>query len=119
MTKGDIMKTVIVTDSTCDLTKEQLSELNVEAIPLSVIFGQESYLDGVNITKAEFFEKLEASSENPTTSQPSPEEFLKVFEKHKAEGNEDVLKDTADKATKLSYIKKILCSISFTYNQER
>ena len=84
------MKTVIVTDSTCDLTKEQLSALNVEAVPLSVIFGQESYLDGVDITKAEFFEKLMASSENPTTSQPSPDKFLEVFEKHKEQGNEVV-----------------------------
>ncbi len=84
------MKTVIITDSTCDMSKEQLEALNVEAVPLSVIFGEESYLDGVDITKAEFFEKLTASSVNPTTSQPSPEDFLKVFEKHKMQGNEVV-----------------------------
>ncbi len=84
------MKTVIVTDSTCDLTKQQLDALDVQAVPLSVNFGQESFLDGVEITKAEFFEKLASSSENPTTSQPSPEDFLKVFEYHKQQGNEVV-----------------------------
>ncbi|MBR5520939.1 MAG: DegV family protein [Oscillospiraceae bacterium] len=81
------MKTVIITDSTCDLTYQQLEQLNVEAVPLTVNFSGKSYRDGVDITKSEFFDMLESSSENPTTSQPSPEEFLKLFEKHKEQGN--------------------------------
>ncbi|MBQ3008368.1 MAG: DegV family protein [Oscillospiraceae bacterium] len=85
------MKTVIITDSTCDMSNEQLKALNVEAVPLSVNFGENSYLDGVDLTKTEFFKMLAESEENPTTSQPAPERFLKLFEKHKAEGNEVVV----------------------------
>ena len=84
------MKTVIITDSTCDISKEQLDILNVEVVPLSVNFGDKSYLDGIDITKKEFFRMLAESSENPTTSQPSPESFLEVFSRHKEQGNEVV-----------------------------
>ena len=84
------MKTVIITDSTCDISKEQQDILNVEVVPLSVNFGDKSYLDGIDITKKEFFRMLAESSENPTTSQPSPESFLEVFSRHKEQGNEVV-----------------------------
>ena len=84
------MKTVIVTDSTCDIEKSILDQMNVEMVPLTVLFGDESYRDGIDLTKKEFFEKLASSSVNPTTSQPTPDLFLEVFNKHKAEGNEVV-----------------------------
>ena len=72
------MKTIILTDSTCDIDNDYLKVLNVETVPLKVIFGDESYLDGIDISKKEFFAKLAASSANPTTSQPSPEDFLAI-----------------------------------------
>ena len=84
------MKTVILTDSTCDMEKSYLEKIGVEAVPLKVIFGDESYLDGVDLTKKEFFEKLASSSVNPTTSQPSPEDFLAVFNRRKQAGEEVV-----------------------------
>ena len=84
------MKTVIVTDSTCDIEKSVLDRMNVEMVPLTVLFGDESYRDGIDLTKKEFFEKLASSSVNPTTSQPTPDLFLEVFNKHKAEGSEIV-----------------------------
>ena len=84
------MKTVIVTDSTCDIEKSILDRMNVEMVPLTVLFGDESYRDGIDLTKKEFFEKLATSSVNPTTSQPTPDLFLEVFNKHKAEGSEIV-----------------------------
>lgn len=84
------MKPIIVTDSTCDIEKSILDKMNVDMVPLTVIFGEENFRDGVDITKKEFFEKLASSTVNPTTSQPTPELFLEVFNKHKAEGNEVV-----------------------------
>ena len=84
------MKTVIVTDSTCDISKEQSDAIGVEVVPLSVNFGVKTYRDGIDISKDEFFRMLSESTENPTTSQPSPEDFLSVFEKHKQLGNEVV-----------------------------
>ena len=81
------MKTVIVTDSTCDLTLQQLKSLGVESVALSVNFKDKSYRDGIAITKKDFFTLLEECNENPTTSQPSPEDFLRVFSYHKQQGN--------------------------------
>ena len=45
------MKTVIVTDSTCDIEKSVLDQMNVEMVPLTVLFGDESYRDGIDLTK--------------------------------------------------------------------
>ncbi len=81
------MKTIILTDSTSDITKENAQLIDVEVIALSVVFGDKSYKDGIEITKEEFFSLLENSDVNPTTSQPSPEEFLEIFEKCKKNGD--------------------------------
>ena len=70
----------IVTDSTCDLPAEVRRDLAVEMVPLKVHFGEEVYLDQVTISPEEFYRKLEASSVMPTTSQPSPMDFVNVYE---------------------------------------
>ena len=80
------MKTVIMTDSTCDLTAQQAKQLNIEIIPLTVHFGEKSFRDGVDITKAEFFALQAENEQMSTTSQPNPEDFLKIFEKYKIMG---------------------------------
>jgi DegV family protein with EDD domain len=69
----------IVTDSTADIPLEVCKELGIEVVPLKVLFGAESYLDGVEIGPDEFFAKLAAASQLPTTSQPSPVEFLETY----------------------------------------
>ncbi|QSO48135.1 DegV family protein [Alicyclobacillus mengziensis] len=78
-----------VTDSTAYLTDEQASALGISVVPLSVIFPDASYREGVDISHKEFYEKLHHSSSLPTTSQPSPGEFVSVFEKLLA--NHDVV----------------------------
>ena len=50
------MKTIILTDSTCDIENRILKQMDVEAVPLTVNFGTESFTDGVDFTKDEFFE---------------------------------------------------------------
>ncbi|MEG1863041.1 MAG: DegV family protein, partial [Oscillospiraceae bacterium] len=50
------MKTVIITDSTCDLSQQQAKQLSIEIVPLTLTFDTHSYLDGIDITKAEFFQ---------------------------------------------------------------
>ncbi len=84
------MKTVIIADSTCDIDKEQAKELGIEIVPLTVTFGTEQYQDTIDITKKEFFYKLDDSDVMPVTSQPSPEKFAEIFAKHKKEGNKIV-----------------------------
>ncbi len=70
----------IVTDSTADIPVSLKEELNIQVIPLNVIFGEKTYKDGVDITSKAFFEMLPASSVHPSTSQPSPGEFVEFYE---------------------------------------
>ena len=52
-------KIKIITDSTVDLPKELLRELDIEVMPVLINFGEESYLDGIEITPNELFDKME------------------------------------------------------------
>lgn len=69
----------IVTDSTADLPPETVQELGITVVPLLVIFGQESYRDGIDLTSEEFFRRLPHAHELPRTSQPSVGDFLQVY----------------------------------------
>lgn len=69
----------IVTDSTCDLGPEVLRSLDVVMVPLKVLFGEESFLDWVELTPDVFYEKLASATTLPKTSQPSPAEFLDAY----------------------------------------
>ena len=85
------MATVIVTDSTCDMRKEISLMLDVEVVPLTVTFGGKTYKDGFGgVLKKLFHSRLRSGDISPITSQPSPDDFLTVFNKHKALGNEVV-----------------------------
>lgn len=79
----------LVIDSTTDLTAE--ARACVTVVPLSVHFGETDYLDGVNITHREFYEKLIESDELPTTSQPTPDAFSRVYAEAVAAGEEVVV----------------------------
>ncbi len=75
----------IITDSTSDIAFQRQEELGIEMIPLSVRFGNEEYLDGVDLTKPQFYEKLAAAPELPTTAQINPERFVKIFSQYPPE----------------------------------
>ncbi len=70
----------IVTDSTADLSAEQIKKYGIKVIPLTVTFGSESFADGVDLSAEEFYRKLTTSSELPKTTQPSPEIFRNTYE---------------------------------------
>lgn len=78
----------IVTDSTSDLSADRAAALGVEVLPLSVHFGEESFQDGVDITKEEFYARLEQAETLPTTAQIPPETFIKTFERLTAQGDQ-------------------------------
>lgn len=80
----------IVTDSTADLPPETARELNVSVVPLSVIFGDEELLEGIDISTELFYERLVRSKELPTTSAPSVGQFVKVYEEALKEADEIV-----------------------------
>ncbi|WP_413381179.1 DegV family protein [Alkalihalobacillus sp. 1P02AB] len=69
----------IVTDSTCDLPKEWIEEFDIEVVPLSITVDGQTYLDGIDITKGEFLEKLVKSKELPKSSQPAIGVFQEVY----------------------------------------
>ena len=72
--------TAIVLDSTADLPDAADRFPNWRVVPLYVRFGDESLRDGVDIDPAEFYARLRESSVFPTTSQPTPGEFLACYQ---------------------------------------
>lgn len=89
------MKTRIIVDSTADLMPEYKSRVSV--VPLTVHFGEEEYIDGVTIDHKTFYEKLIESDVLPSTSQATPDAFMKEFEKVKAAGEAAVVITLASK----------------------
>lgn len=81
-------KIKIVTDSTADLTDEQIKQYDIEVVPLTIIIDGQSYTDKVDITPVEFLEKMEQSKELPKTSQPSTGAFLEIYDRLFDEGYE-------------------------------
>lgn len=78
------MKTAVVTDSTAYIPKDMRESLNIHMIPLSVIFGNETYQEEVDIKASDFYEMVK-DKELPTTSQPSIGQFVTLFEKLREE----------------------------------
>ena len=79
-------KIKIITDSTLDLPAELIREKNIEVLPLLINFGEESYLDGVEITTKEMIDKINATGVLPTTAQVTPNRFEESFKKYLDEG---------------------------------
>ena len=79
-------KIKIITDSTLDLPLDLIREKNIEVLPLLINFGEESYLDGVEINTKEMLERIEKDNVLPTTAQVTPNRFEEVFKKYLDEG---------------------------------
>ena len=70
----------IVTDSTSDISRETTNRLKIKVVPLTVIFGEESFLDdGKEITTVEFYKKIRSAEKLPTTTQPTPKDFIEIY----------------------------------------
>ena len=67
----------IITDSSAEFDPQEAKALNIQIVPLTVIFGGQAYLEGQDMPKDEFYEKLK--SEFPHTSLPSAEEFKEEY----------------------------------------
>ena len=70
----------VVTDSTADLPPDLAAEHGITVVPLNLHFGQETYLDGIDITPDQFYQRLTSGAQLPTTSQPSVGAFMEVYE---------------------------------------
>jgi len=69
----------VVTDSTADLPDAWRERYDIEVVPLKVLFGEETFRDGVDMSNEEFFARLATATKLPTTSAPSPGEFAEMY----------------------------------------
>jgi DegV family protein with EDD domain len=77
----------IVTDSTADLSLEQIQRYNIKVVPITVNFGSDSYADGIDLDPDQFYKKLTSEKVLPKTSQPSPEAFRLAYDEIASEGD--------------------------------
>ncbi|MGH9071081.1 MAG: DegV family protein [Acidimicrobiales bacterium] len=80
------MSVTIVTDSAADLPPELTHELGIIVVPLTIRFGAEELVDGVDLTPTEFWERCGASTALPQTAAPSPGAFGQAFEQARGSG---------------------------------
>ena len=79
-------KIKIITDSTLDLPSDIIKEKDIEVLPLLINFGEESYLDGLEINTKEMLDRIERENILPTTAQVTPNRFEEIFKKYLDEG---------------------------------
>jgi DegV family protein with EDD domain len=96
-------KTALITDSACDIPQELLTRYQIDVVPLYVIWGDEQLRDRVDIQPVDFYNRLLTDPVHPTTSQPSPDDFVKAFEKVRANGAKEALLLTISGAMSSTY----------------
>lgn len=78
----------ILVDSSSDYSMEEIKQKGMEFVPLHITFGETTYADNVGLERNDFYRMLTESADFPKTSQPSPQDFLEIFEKAKENGDE-------------------------------
>ncbi len=87
---GDRRPVAIVADSSADLPDAVLDRHHIALVPLQVMFGAETFRDRVELRPEDFYRKMRVSKAHPTTSQPTPGEFVRVLRDARAEADEVV-----------------------------
>jgi DegV family protein with EDD domain len=86
-----MMSIRVVTDSTCDLPTELIDRLGISVVPLYINIGNRGYLDGVEITRAEFYDNLPVYKVQPMTAAPPPEKYRAVYATLAQQGATEIL----------------------------
>lgn len=86
MTEDRTARIKVITDSACDLPEDVARKLDIEIVPLTIRFGDEEYVDRVDLTPVAFWDKCRESKTLPETAAPSPGSFQKAYETALAEG---------------------------------
>jgi len=81
----------IVTDSSCDLPQELVDELGIKIVPLTVRFGDDEFVDRVELTTEDFWSRAGDSDTLPETAAPSPGAFQQAYEQAAADGYDEVV----------------------------
>ncbi len=85
------MSIKIVTDSTCDLPKSIIDQLGITVVPLYINIQERSYLDQIELTRQEFYQRLPEYNPAPTTAAPGSETFRKVYDDLAIKGATEIL----------------------------
>ncbi len=77
----------IVTDGAADVLPEWVSEYGIDVIPVNILFGEKSYLQGVELDNEGFYKMVEETKKIPKTSQPTPHQFTEFYRKIAKKGD--------------------------------
>jgi DegV family protein with EDD domain len=100
----------LVCDSTCDLGPEWLASRDIVMVPLRVRFGEDVFIDWIDFTPAEFFERLAASPVLPKTSQPPPADFSAVYDRLAEQGCDEIVVVTLSAALSGTHESAVLAA---------
>jgi len=87
---ADRRPVAVVTDSSADLADSLLDRHHITVVPLQVVFGTETFRDRIDLKPDEFYRRLSTARELPTTSQPTPADFVRVLRDARAEADDVV-----------------------------
>jgi DegV family protein with EDD domain len=93
----------VVTDSACDLSPATVDEHGVAVVPLMIRFGSEEFVDGVELSTKEFWDRVLTGSEMPATAAPAPGAFSQAFLNAAEEGHDGVLCVTLSSGLSATY----------------
>lgn len=96
-------KIALLTDSTCDIPKDFLTTYDIQVVPLTIIWGEEQFRDGVDLSAEDFYKRLEATPTLPTTSQPTPQQMVQAYDEAKRKGADEILIITISRAMSGTY----------------
>lgn len=81
----------IITDSTCDIPDDLIAQYGIIVVPQIVVWGNQQFRDHLDITPAEFYQRLSQESEYPHSSMPSVSDFQQAFQRAQAEGAHELV----------------------------
>lgn len=106
------MAVKILIDSASDITQEEANKLGINVIPLQVRFDEEEYLDGINLSSKEFYDKLIEQDTLPKTSQVTPFRYQEEFERLTKNGDSLIVITLSSKLSN-TYNSAVLASYDF------
>jgi len=81
----------LITDTTADIPDTLLSQYGIDLVPLTVVWGDKTYLDHIELSAEAFYEGLPTNPAHPQTSQPSPHDFVQAYNQAAAAGAEEIV----------------------------
>jgi DegV family protein with EDD domain len=96
-------KIAFITDTDCSLPEDLAARYRIRQVPITVQFGEESFLTGVSIDDSALFDRVDRESKLPSTAAPSPGQFLEAYEEALAGGAKTVMCFTVSRAISATY----------------